>query len=98
MVREVNEEAGVQCEIIDLVSTADLITPDESERIEFHYVLNHYLARALTETTTPETPEAEVGWFHPDELPDDMASLRITELILSVKDRIQEIKAEFDGV
>jgi ADP-ribose pyrophosphatase YjhB (NUDIX family) len=97
VVREVNEEAGVQCEIIDLVSTADLITPDESERIEFHYVLNHYLARALTETTTPETPEAEVGWFHPDELPDDMASLRITELILSVKDRILEIKAEFDG-
>ncbi len=61
MVREVNEEAGVQCEIIDLISTADLITPDESGRIEFHYVVNHYLARALTETTTSETPEAEVG-------------------------------------
>ena len=98
VIREVIEETGVQCAIIDLINTADSITPDESGRIEFHYVLNHYLARALTETTTPETPEAEVGWFHPDEIPDDMASLRITELILSVKDRILEIKADFDSV
>lgn len=98
VVREVAEETGIQCAIIDLVSTADLITPDESGRIEFHYLLNHYLARALTETTTPETPEAEVDWFHPDELPDDVASPRITELILSVKDRILDINAEFHSV
>lgn len=98
LVREVAEETGVQCTIIDLVSTVDLITPDESGRIEFHYLLNHYLARALTENTKPETPEAEVGWFHPDELPDDMASPRIKELILSVRDRILNIKAEFFDV
>ena len=95
IVREVSEETGVQCAIIDLVSTADLITPDEFGRIEFHYLLNHYLARALTENITRETPEAEVGWFHPDRLPDDMASPRITELILSVRARILDIKDEF---
>lgn len=95
VVREVEEETGVQCAIIDLVSTANLITPDETGRIEFHYLLNHYLARALTETTIPETPEAEVSWFHPDYLPDDMANPRITELILSVRDRILDIKDEF---
>ena len=86
--REVEEETGIQCEVLDFVSTVDLITPDESGQIEFHYLLNHYLARALTETTKPETPEAEVGWFHPDDLPKDMANPRITELILSVRDEI----------
>ncbi|MFW9770441.1 MAG: NUDIX hydrolase [Candidatus Thorarchaeota archaeon] len=95
IVREVEEETGVKCEIISLISTADLITPDESGRIEFHYLLNHYLARALTEQTTPEIPEAEVGWFHPDALPDDMASSRITDLILSVKDRVEKLISEY---
>ena len=94
LVREVEEETGVKCEVISLINTADLITPDESGHIEFHYVLNHYLARALTEATRPEIPEAEVDWFHPNNLPDDMASPRITNLLLSVKDRIMELISE----
>ncbi|MHA2359807.1 MAG: NUDIX hydrolase [Candidatus Thorarchaeota archaeon] len=95
VIREVSEETGVQCEVIDFVSTYDLISPDESGRIESHFLLNHYLARALTETITPEIPEAEVGWFHLDDLPEDMASPRITELILSMRNRIIDVKDEF---
>ncbi|MFW9792916.1 MAG: NUDIX hydrolase [Candidatus Thorarchaeota archaeon] len=98
LIREVLEETGIQCEIVEFVSTADLITPDVNGRIEYHYLLNHYLARALTETTKPEIPEAEVGWFHPDELPPDMASPRITSLILSVRKRILSIIREFHSV
>jgi ADP-ribose pyrophosphatase YjhB (NUDIX family) len=96
LIREVEEETGVRCELVDFVSTADLITPDESGQIEFHYLLNHYLARALTEVTAPEIPEAEVGWFHPDDLPEDMVSQRISGLILSVKDRILELISEYN--
>ncbi|MFX1483229.1 MAG: NUDIX domain-containing protein [Promethearchaeota archaeon] len=96
-IREVSEETGVLCEILELVGTADLITPDEKGLIEFHYVLNHYLARALTETTTPETPKAEVSWFHPDQLPEDMASLRISKLILSVREKVLEIMTELQN-
>lgn len=95
LLREVEEETGVKCEIVSFVSTADLITADESGLIEFHFLLNHYLARALTEDTKPEVPEAEVGWFHPDDLPDDMASARINELILSVRDRIIQLISEY---
>ena len=95
LLREVEEETGVECEVVSFVSTADLITEDESGRIEFHFLMNHYLARALTEVTKPEVPEAEVGWFHPDDLPDDMASPRINELILSVKDRIIQLISEY---
>ncbi|MFW9808599.1 MAG: NUDIX hydrolase [Candidatus Thorarchaeota archaeon] len=98
VIREVLEETGVECKIIDLVNTADLITPDESGKIEYHYLLNHYLAKAQTETTIPETPEAEVGWFHPNDLPHDMASPRIVKLILSVKDQILTIMSDFQSV
>ena len=88
MVREVEEETGVKCEVVGFVSTADLITRDSSGRIEFHFLLNHYLARALTESTRPETEDGEVGWFHPDNLPDDIANQRIVDLILSVREKI----------
>ncbi|MHA2025361.1 MAG: NUDIX hydrolase [Candidatus Thorarchaeota archaeon] len=88
VVREVAEETGILCEVLSFISTADLITPDESGQIEFHYLLNHYLARALTESTRPETSEAEVCWFHPDDLPKDMVNPRITDIILSVREEI----------
>lgn len=91
VVREVEEETGVKCEVVDFVSTADLITRDSSGGIEFHFLLNHFLARALTESTRPETEDGEVGWFHPDNLPDDIANQRIVDLILSVREKILAI-------
>jgi hypothetical protein len=70
------------------VSTFDYITRDESEVIEFHFLLNHYLAKAVTERTVAETPDGEVGWFHPDGLPMDMANPRIASLITSQRKAI----------
>jgi 8-oxo-dGTP diphosphatase len=95
VIREVKEETGVVCEIVEFVSTIDLITLDSSGQIEFHFLLNHYLARALTLDTKPETEDGEVSWFHPDNLPSDMADQRIVDLILSVRERILEIMNEW---
>jgi ADP-ribose pyrophosphatase YjhB (NUDIX family) len=94
LIREVEEETGVQCEIVDFVSTVDLVTRDTSGRVEFHFLLNNYLARALTEKTRPETEDGEVGWFHPDNLPTDMADQRIVDLIRSVRERVLGIMKE----
>ena len=94
VIREVEEETGVKCEVLDFVSTADLITTDVSGEIEFHFLLNHFLARALTEHARPETEDGEVGWFHPDHLPEDIANQRIVDLILSVRDKILAIMNE----
>ncbi|KXH73843.1 MAG: hypothetical protein AM326_10325 [Candidatus Thorarchaeota archaeon SMTZ-45] len=94
VIREVEEETGVECEVVDFVSTADLITRDSSGAVEFHFLLNHFLARAITEKIRSETEEGEVNWFHPDSLPDDMASQRIVDLIQSVHDRILVIMNE----
>jgi len=91
VIREVLEETGVHCEVLKLVSTVDLITLDGSEAVEFHFLLNHYLARALTNVTKPEFPDGEVGWFHPDELPDDMVNQEIIDLLSSVKDLVFEL-------
>ena len=91
VIREVLEETGVQCEVLKLVSTADLITLDETGTVEFHFLLNHYLARAITTVVTPEFPDGEVGWFHPDELPEDMVNQEIVSLLNSVKDLILEL-------
>ena len=91
VVREVLEETGVACEVLELVNTFDLLTKDSEGKVEFHFLLNHYLARAITEETKPEFPEGEVRWFHPDRLPDDMANQKIIDLLDSVKDRILEL-------
>lgn len=91
VVREVFEETGVKCEVLDLISTADLITPDSTGKIEFHFILNHYLAKALTESTRPETIDGEVGWFDPDNLPSDMASEEIITLLQNAHFRIKQL-------
>jgi ADP-ribose pyrophosphatase YjhB (NUDIX family) len=91
IVREVREETNVDCEIVDLLTTADLITEDTLGRVEYHFILNHYLARALTDNIAPETPDGEVGWFHPEQLPSDMVNPRVTALILSERERIAEM-------
>lgn len=69
MIREVFEETGVNCQVLRLISTADIIYPDANDRIEFHYLLNHYLAEAISGEIRPESAEAEVRWFPPDDLP-----------------------------
>ena len=89
--REVLEETGIECEVITFVSTADLITLDDSNRVEFHFLLNHYLARAIGGELKPEFPDGEVGWFHPDNLPDDMANQELVDMIASVKDQIHKL-------
>ncbi len=68
-VREVFEETGFNVRIIELVSTADVIIPDKSGNIEFHYLLNHYLAELLSGSIRPESPDADVCWFPLDDLP-----------------------------
>jgi len=91
IIREVEEETGVQCRVLELIDTVDLITPDERGLIEYHFIINHYLTLAITDSIRPETSEGEVGWFHPDHLPPDIASERIIELIQSAKTRILEL-------
>ncbi|UCE11138.1 MAG: NUDIX domain-containing protein [Candidatus Thorarchaeota archaeon] len=89
--REVYEETGVRVEVLGLVDTFDVILQDEAGETEFHYLLNHYLCEAHTEETTPESPEAEVGWFHPDSMPVDEMPPPVIDLLAKLKERISEL-------
>jgi ADP-ribose pyrophosphatase YjhB (NUDIX family) len=91
VVREVMEETGVQCEVLDLVSTADLVTLDSEERVEYHYLLNHYLARGLTMETRPETPAADVAWFPLDSLPIGEMPIQILDLLEKAREKMPSL-------
>jgi 8-oxo-dGTP diphosphatase len=93
-VREVNEETGVKCIVLNLINTFDYISRDDSDAVEFHFLLNQYLAKAVTEKTRAETLDGEVKWFHPDKLPPDIANPRIAELIGSQREAILKLMAE----
>ena len=79
--REVFEETGVECTVSKFLSTYDVIIPDTSNNIEFHFLLNHYLAKAETEKIRSEVPEAEVSWFRLNALPVEEMPPEIIELI-----------------
>ncbi len=90
VVREVFEETHIHCVVLGLVSTADIIIRDDSGSVEYHYILNHYSARALTNEVRPETPDAAVQWFDPEALPTDEMPKDILPIIKKALDS-QEI-------
>ncbi|MFW9958072.1 MAG: NUDIX hydrolase [Candidatus Odinarchaeota archaeon] len=97
VIREVKEETGVECEVLELLGTSDLITKDDIGAIEYHFLLNHYLAKAITQKTNPENADGEVKWFHPDSLPSDMASPQIFNLISSQRKKILSIMKDLNS-
>ncbi|MHA2161945.1 MAG: NUDIX hydrolase [Candidatus Thorarchaeota archaeon] len=89
--REVEEETGVICEVVELIGTADVILSDSEDKVEYHYLLNHYLARALTKDIRQESPEAEVQWFTLDKLPISEMPKEVHEIILGVREMVESL-------
>ncbi len=89
--REVEEETGVICEVVDLIGTADVILTDSENNVEFHYLLNHYLVKALTKDIRQESPEAEVQWFSLENLPISEMPKEVHEIIFGVREKIESL-------
>jgi 8-oxo-dGTP diphosphatase len=94
IVREVREETGIDCEVIRFLSTADLITTDDEGAIEFHFILNHYLCKALTSTLKAESPEAQPMWIDPLKLREFDIPPRILDLLMENLDDIESLKSD----
>jgi len=90
VIREVREETGIDCEVVEIISTADVIMHDSDARVEFHYLLNHYLTRAVGGTIQKESPEAEVSWFNLDELPEDEIPPQIIKVIQDAQNLLKK--------
>ncbi len=71
IVREVREEAGVDCQIIRFLDTFDLIITDPEGRVEYHFVVNVYLLQASTDKTHNNDKTVNIRWFHPGSMPVD---------------------------
>ncbi|MGY5853100.1 MAG: NUDIX hydrolase [Candidatus Thorarchaeota archaeon] len=89
--REILEETGVYAEPVQFLGAFDYIREDDDGKVEYHFILIHYLARALTDETKAEFPEAEVGWFHLDSLPVEEMPEGIIELLHRFKSEITTI-------
>jgi len=70
--REVMEEVGVTCTILGVAGAVDIIKRDEDGAIAHHFVVISHAARWDFGEPTPGPEAAEVGWFEPDELPNEI--------------------------
>lgn len=61
IIREVQEEIGVQIEVVELLTVSDHLLPDEGE----HWVSPTYICRIVSGEPCIQEPEkcSELGWF-----------------------------------
>ncbi len=69
--REILEEFGIEIEVGELLDVVDHILPAEDQ----HWVSPTYLCTILAGQPHIREPEkcAEIGWFSPDAMPDDLS-------------------------
>jgi mutator protein MutT len=73
LVREMMEEYGIEVAVGELLDVVDHILPDEGQ----HWVSPTYICTIVS--GKPRILEAskcsEIGWFSPDEMPDDLTQI-----------------------
>jgi len=70
LAREMREEYGIEIAVGELLDVVDHILPDEGQ----HWVSPTFICRVKSGQPVIREPEkcTEIGWFHPDEMPDDL--------------------------
>lgn len=61
-VRETEEETGIKIQVLELINTYDMIVPDESGKIKFHYVLIDFLAKPIGGTARSSPEVLDLKW------------------------------------
>lgn len=95
LVREVKEETGISVQVLEAMNTIDLISLDEEGKVEYHYVLSYFLAKAKSGTIKPESRRAEVKWFALDELPEYEMHPRVYDIIQTSMKKLVLVMATF---
>jgi 8-oxo-dGTP diphosphatase len=68
VIREAQEETGLEVESIGLVELLERIFPDENGRIRHHYVLADYLCRVTKGKLCAGSDALEAAWVYREEL------------------------------
>jgi ADP-ribose pyrophosphatase YjhB (NUDIX family) len=61
--REVQEEAGLEVELGEIIATVDSIERDRDRRIRYHYTLIDFVAEAASPVLRPGSDAADARWF-----------------------------------
>ena len=91
VIREVREETGITGEVIRLIDSGDVITFDDDQKVEFHYVANVYLFRALTDVDQGKIKEYDIKWFQPDSIPVDEMVESVANALKKLAKHLQQI-------
>ena len=62
LLREVNEETGLEVEIGGMVDVLDWVSRDESDKIKYHYVLVDYWCKCLFLKPNPSSDVLDARW------------------------------------
>jgi ADP-ribose pyrophosphatase YjhB (NUDIX family) len=68
VIREAQEETGLEVEPLNLVELLERIFPDDTGKIRHHYVLADYLCRVTNGTLRAGSDALEARWVDQDEL------------------------------
>jgi len=76
--REMREEYGIEVEVRELLDVVDHILPDEGQ----HWVSPTFICTIVSgEPTVREAAKCtEIGWFAPDQMPDDLTQITRSNL------------------
>jgi len=65
--REMEEETGIECEVLELINVFDMIDRDESNKIRYHYVLADFLVKPVGGAERRSTEVTEIRWVTREE-------------------------------
>ena len=82
--REMEEETGIKVHILELINAYDMIVPDDSGKIMYHYVLIDFLAKPIGGTEKASVEVLEMKWVTYDEA-------KSMDLTNSARNALQEL-------
>ncbi len=65
--REMEEETGIEIEVLELINAFDMVDLDESGKVVYHYVLVDFLARPIGGEDKPSAEVTEMKWVTREE-------------------------------
>lgn len=86
--REMEEETGLKGQVLELINAYDMIVPDQSGKIMYHYVLIDFLVKPLGGVEKPSDEVLEMRWVSYEETKE-------LEMTVSARKALEEL---FGGV
>lgn len=65
--REMEEETGIEIEVLELINVFDMVDRDDSGKVMYHYVLVDFLARPVGGEEMPSVEITEMKWVMREE-------------------------------